>query len=77
LARLGGPFAYFHRKLAKKLVVHIPANVHDGQTIRLNGMGRPGSHGAPAGDLLLKVRIKAPLLQRLKRAISADHSLTK
>jgi DnaJ-class molecular chaperone len=71
LAQRGGPFAYFHRRLDKKLVVHIPAGVQDGQSIRLNGMGQPGSHGAPAGDLLLKVRIKKPLIQKLKSLIGA------
>lgn len=69
LARLGGPFAYYHRGLDKKLVVQIPAGVRDDQFIRLNGMGKPGSHGAPAGDLLLKVRIKRPLMRKLKDLI--------
>lgn len=77
LARLGGPFAYYHRKLDKKYVVQIPAGVRDGQIIRLNGMGKPGSHGAPAGDLLLKVRIKRPLMQKLKSLISAPGSSIK
>jgi DnaJ-class molecular chaperone len=71
LARLGGPYAYFHRSLDKKLVVQIPAGVRDGQHIRLNGMGKTGSHGAPAGDLLLKIRIKRPLIQKLKSFIGA------
>lgn len=77
LARLGGPFAYFHRKLDKKLVVHIPAGVRDGQVIRLNGMGKPGSHGAPAGDLLLKIRIKTPLMEKLKSIVRSGDSLIK
>ncbi len=67
MAVAGGPFAFFHRKLDKKLVVHIPAGVRDGQVIRLNGMGKGGSHGAPPGDLLLKVRIKKPLWAKFKR----------
>jgi DnaJ-class molecular chaperone len=71
LARLGGPYAYFHRSLDKKFIVQIPAGVHDGQYIRLNGMGKAGSHGAPAGDLLLKVRIKKSLMQKVKSLIGA------
>ena len=41
LATRGGPFAYYHRWLGKKLVVQIPAGVHNGQFIRLQGLGRP------------------------------------
>jgi DnaJ-class molecular chaperone len=78
MAGLGGPFAYFHRKLDKKLVVQIPPGVRDGQIIRLNGMGKRGSHGAPAGDLLLKVRIKIPFLMKLKSVVGVgDSSINK
>jgi DnaJ-class molecular chaperone len=78
LAKSGGPYAYIHRSLDKKLIVQIPAGVHDGQYIRLNGMGKPGSHGAPAGDLLLKVRIKKSLMQKVKGLILAgDASVRK
>jgi molecular chaperone DnaJ len=31
--------------------------VRDGQKIRLRGKGRPGDHGAPAGDLEITVRV--------------------
>jgi curved DNA-binding protein len=38
--------------------VTIPAGVRDGQRIRLPGEGGAGAGGGPAGDLLLRVRIK-------------------
>ncbi|MGD2184877.1 MAG: DnaJ domain-containing protein [Desulfobacterales bacterium] len=65
-ARQGGPYAYYLRKKDKKLVVQIPAGVKHNQSIRLAGMGENGKSGGMAGDLYLKVRIRRPLLQRLK-----------
>lgn len=40
------------------LKVHIPAGIDEGQSVRLQGKGRPGRYGKGAGDLLLKVHIK-------------------
>lgn len=70
LAREGGPYAYFHKEKSKKLVVKIPPGVRDGQRIRLAGMGNKGKGGAKSGDLYLKVRIKMPLLQKVRDIIS-------
>ena len=39
------------------LEVQIPAGIDEGQSVRLKGKGYPGSGGAPAGDLPLKVHI--------------------
>lgn len=66
MARQGGPYAYFLRQRNKKLVVKIPPGIREGQRIRLAGMGEAGKAQGPAGDLLLKVKIKKPLLSRLK-----------
>jgi curved DNA-binding protein len=37
--------------------VKIPAGVRDGQRLRVAGQGEPGTGGAPAGDLYLRVRL--------------------
>ena len=66
-ARQGGPYAYYLRAKDKKLVVNIPCGIKDRQTIRLAGMGFDGQGGAEPGDLMLKVNIRLPLGERLKR----------
>jgi len=62
----GGPYAYFHRKQSKKLIVKIPPGVTHGRRIRLPGMGGPGAGGGTPGDHYLKIRIKRPLLDKIK-----------
>jgi DnaJ-class molecular chaperone len=68
-ARKGGPYAYYLKKKSKKLVVKVPAGIRDGQKIRLAGMGEEGKDGGKPGDLYLKVKIKRPLLQKVKKLI--------
>ncbi len=47
----------------KSFEVTVPRGVRDGSVIRLAGQGEPGSGGAPAGDLYLRVRLQPhPLL---------------
>ena len=41
----------------RNMEVAIPAGVVDGQRIRLAGQGAPGTAGAPAGDLYLRIRL--------------------
>ena len=69
-AQKGGPYAYFLRKKSKKLVVKIPPGVREGQRIRLSGMGEDGKGGGTPGNLYLEVKIKRPLLQKIKGMIS-------
>ena len=47
-------------KIKKRRTVHVtvPAGADDGQTIRLSGQGAAGPGGAPAGDLLVELRVQ-------------------
>lgn len=42
-----------------KIEVKVPAGIDDGQSLRLSGKGEPGLKGAPAGDLFIKIKVKA------------------
>lgn len=53
----------------RTLEVTIPAGMRDGSAIRLAGQGGPGTNGARAGDLFLRVQIEP---HRLFRIVGGD-----
>ena len=57
---------YPHRKRSKELMITIPPGIKEGQKIRLKGMGKEGKDGGEPGDLYLNVKIKKPLLRRVR-----------
>jgi DnaJ-class molecular chaperone len=67
----GAKGKYLHRKRSKELIVTIPPAMKEGQKIRLKGMGEEGRDGGEPGDLYLKVKIKKPLLQRLREFLKS------
>ncbi len=41
------------------ITVKIPEGIKDGQALRVRGKGRPGVNGAPSGDAIIDVKVKA------------------
>ena len=41
----------------RRVTVSIPAGARDGQTLRLRGLGSPGTRGGAAGDLMLRIQV--------------------
>jgi DnaJ-class molecular chaperone len=66
--RLGGELEYHYRKReeTKNLMLKIPAGIQSGQAIRLRGLGAYGKAGGTPGDLLLRVKVKVTLWQRIR-----------
>lgn len=45
------------RSDTKTVTINIPAGIDNGQSLRVTGEGEAGRHGAPAGDLLVRMSI--------------------
>jgi DnaJ-class molecular chaperone len=60
LARRGGEaeLSITRQGKIRKLKINIPAGIHEGQQIRLRGMGDMGKGGGEPGDLYLEVKLK-------------------
>lgn len=50
------------RQVMSEAVIEFPAGVHDGSTVRVNGLGNAGTNGAAAGDLVGRARVAAERL---------------
>jgi DnaJ-class molecular chaperone len=68
-ASVGGKVRYFYKKRGKPrdLLITVPPGIRDGQKIRLRGLGEEGRHGGEPGDFYLKVKIRTPFLERIKK----------
>ncbi len=51
-------------KKARRVTVHIPAGIDDGQAVSLRGQGGAGKNGGPAGDLIVAVHVRPSALFR-------------
>lgn len=60
----------------RTLTMRVPAGVSDGQRIRLAGQGEPGRHGAPAGDLFVRVHVTPHPVFGRSESDSADLTMT-
>lgn len=52
---------------ASELVVDVPANVHDGAEIRIEGKGNAGTNGSEAGDFVCRVGVPSERLSVRQR----------
>lgn len=41
-----------------ELEIKIPGGINDGERVRFHGLGEAGAHGAPAGDLFIRVHVR-------------------
>ncbi|MBR5134005.1 MAG: molecular chaperone DnaJ, partial [Clostridia bacterium] len=66
------------RVTAKRTVgVNIPAGISDGQTIVIRGKGNAGQNGGPAGDLQVRVSVRAhSIFERRDNDILCDLPIT-
>lgn len=51
------------RQVVSEAVVSFPAGTHDGDQVRVQGMGHAGTNGAPAGDLVGRARVASERLE--------------
>lgn len=64
-ASKGGKAPYTDKESSRDLLITIPPGVTQGQTIRLQGLGRRNGGSSVPGDLYLKVEINKPFIQKI------------
>ncbi|MDY5020889.1 MAG: molecular chaperone DnaJ [Blautia sp.] len=61
----------------KRIQVHVPAGIDNGQSIRIRDKGEPGTNGGPRGDLLVEVNVaRHPIFQRQDMNIFSTAPIT-
>jgi molecular chaperone DnaJ len=61
----------------RKVTVHVPSGIDDGQTVSLRGLGSAGKRGGPPGDLLVNVKVEDhPLFQRDGTSVLCEVPIT-
>ncbi len=58
--RGGGTLKVLMDHLERPLILHMPDSVIPGEELIIPGKGRPGSHGGPAGRMILTVEAELP-----------------
>ena len=59
-------FASINKEKSKKITIHIPKGVKQGEIIRIKGQGKPSNNGGDNGDLLITINIKDTPVYKLK-----------
>ena len=66
-----------YKNTKKKISVTIPAGIDSGQSIRIAGMGEPGTNGGSRGDLLVEVMVsRHPIFVRDGMNLYSTASIT-
>jgi DnaJ-class molecular chaperone len=68
-AKEGAKVRYPDPVSGKEVMISVPANIRDGQTIRLRGAIKSNPNDPKPGDLYLKVHLRKPILQRLRELV--------
>jgi DnaJ-class molecular chaperone len=74
-AQHGAKVSYIDRKTLRQMVVKIPKDIKEGQTIRLKGACNGEGFGGVAGDLYLKVQFRKNLFRKTKELFNKKFAI--